>query len=271
MSTPEEIRSGGYIEVLPNIYSMVPNSIYHSTSGISKTDICNIHESIANYKMSKQFPQKETDPMIKGSAFHDLVLLPDVFNKSYTQGTTNTRTTKKWKDFVKSNPDKVVLTPQTWDDIHFMKDALLKNPVIKDVLLSDTILREVSIWVTHPSTQLSLKIRPDIIVDGVIYDLKSTVSPHSNAFIHSVYKWKYHVQSAYYQDVCSWNGMKIKDFKFLVVGSKPPYLTAIYNLNDELIAEGREFYREALTRYHNYLMTSDKWDGLPYGRETVTL
>jgi hypothetical protein len=79
------------------------------------------------------------------------------------------------------------------------------------------------------------------------------------------------MQSAFYSDVCRINGMTISDFVFLVVGSKPPYLTAVYNLNEDLVEEGRDKYKTAAMSYRNYLDSSDKWDGLPHGREIVTL
>ena len=271
MSAPSNIRNN-YEEVLPGIYSLVPNEVYHQSEGLSKTDLTDIVDySIATYQMRKNNPPRPTDPMIKGSAFHDLVLLPDEYKKNYLVGPTVSRSTKKWKEVAADNPDCIIITPGMSDDIHYMRDALYKNPTIRSILESDTILREVSIWQTDPSTSFIVKIRPDIITDGIIFDLKSTNSPHAKGFIHSVWKYSYHMQAAYYQYVATLNGMSISDFQFLVVGSKPPYLTAIYNLSDEVYNEGHDKFREALDIYNNYLHSDDKWDGLYYGRETVTL
>jgi hypothetical protein len=269
-AAPQNIRDG-YEEAIPGVYQLVPNEVYHSSNGISKTNVCDIHESISQYHMRKRSPTKQTDPMIKGSAFHDLVLLPEVYKRDYIVGPTIGKATKKHKAFQEEHPDRTVLTTGTADDIHYMRDALYKNPEIREVLESNTILREVSIWAHHPETNLLVKIRPDIIEGGIIHDLKSTINPHSRGFLHSVYKYSYFVQSPYYQDIAVLAGLKIKDFKFLVVGSKPPYLTAIYNLNDDLVEEGRAKYQEALLRYAAYKTGPDKWDGLIYGRETVTL
>lgn len=268
--TPKEIRSK-YTEVMPGVYELVPNEEYHASDGLSKTTICQIHESIALYQMMKASPQKPTDPMIKGSAFHDLVLLPGEYKKNYLVGPTIGKATKAHKQCVFDHPHKTVITSGTSSDIYSMRDALYDNPGIKKILDSKTTLREVSIWVKDPITGLTLKVRPDLISDGVIYDLKSTIAPHKEAFFYSIKKYNYHVQSSLYQDVALMNGMKITNFVFLVVGSKPPFLTASYDINTELLQEGRDKYREALTRYSNYLLSSDKWSGLSYGRETVTL
>ena len=259
-----------YDEVIPGVYALVPNEVYHASEGLSKTNLCDIHGSIAEYNMRKASPQKQTDPMLKGSAFHDLVLLPEVYKQTYLVGPTIGKATKANKQFILDHPHKTVITVGMSDDIHYMRDALHANPTIRRILESDTVLREVSMWVKHGGVDLLCKIRPDIIEGGVIYDLKSTIAPDVRPFLHSVYKYKYHVQSAYYQDTANLNGLKITNFKFLVVGSKPPYLTAVYDLNADLIEEGADIYYAALLKYRKYL-DGDKWDGLDYGRETVTL
>ena len=270
MKIPKEIVDG-YTEILPSIFELVPNNTYHQVDGLSKTNLCDISESVSYYHMKKNKPDDPTDSMIKGSALHDLVLLPDEFKKNYVVSPVHTKTAKAYKKCIEDNPDKMVLSIRDSDDVHYMRDSLYANPSIRSILESKSILREVSIWAEHPATGLLVKVRPDLISDGIIFDLKSTNSPHQFGFIHSVYKFQYQVQSAYYQDVCQLNGMTISDFQFIVVGSKPPYLTAIYNLNPELVEEGRARYNEALQTYKNYLDSDDKWDGLPYGREVVTL
>jgi len=270
MTAPNNITSK-YTEVMPGVYELVPNDEYHSSDGISKTNVCDIYESIAQYQMHKAYPQKPTDPMIKGSAFHDLVLLPDEYKKNYQVSSTKGKNTEAYKKCVLDHPHQTVITTGMADDIHYMRDALYDNPSIKEVLESKTILREVSCWVKDESTGLLLKIRPDIITDGIIFDLKSTIAPHSRAFLHSVYKYNYHVQSAYYQWCAYLNGMQITNFVFLVVGSKPPYLTASYDIDGDRLVEATDKYREALARYATYKTGNDKWAGLSYGRETVTL
>lgn len=260
-----------YEQVLPGVFAGVPNEVYHASDGISKTNIVDIDRSVAHYNMSKQYPTQQTDAMLKGSALHDLCLLPDFYHKHYKVSPTKGKNTKGYKDFVKQYPDNDVLTPQMADDVKEMRDAIFANPTMRDVLKSDTVLREVSIWARDPVTGLLLKIRPDIIHRGVIFDLKTTISPHPRAFIHSVYEYKYQVQAAYYLYVARLIGMQMDNFIFFAVGNKPPYLTAIYELNDDLVAEGEEFFRNSLSTYKKYLESDDDWDGLERGRELVTL
>lgn len=260
-----------YEEVIPGVYFPVPIEEYHAEDGVGKTNICDIHEAIKIYNLRKATPIKRTTALLKGSMIHDLAFLPDIYKQTYLVGPTIGDKTKAHKQCVEDNPDRIVVTPGMSDDVYAMRDALYDNPTIKEILDSDTVLREVSMWVNDPFTGILLKIRPDIIHDGIIFDLKSTITPHAKGFRHSVFTYNYHVQSALYQDVARINGLKITNFKFLVVGSKPPYLTAIYDLTEEDVQEGRDKYREGLTQYHAYLSGKDRWDGLSHGRETVTL
>ena len=261
-----------YEEVIPGVYQGVPNQVYHESEGISCSDIKELAKSIEHYEHRKEYPQGQTDAMLVGSALHDIVLLPNTYKNTYVVAPVKGKTTKAYRKCIVDNPGKDVLTQYQEENILNMRDSIYRNPTMRGILESDTILRESSIWVRHGSTGLVLKIRPDIIVDGVIYDLKTTsgdVSPRG--FINSVFKYKYHIQAPFYVDCATMNGMTISGFKFLVVGSVPPYSTAIYDLNADTMEEGRDIYRLALYRYGNYLVGDNIWKGLVHGRETVTL
>ena len=271
MMVPQHIKDNCE-EVIPGVYGGVPNEAYHSTDGISCSNIKDLDKSIEHFEHREQFDSKQTDAMLVGSGLHDRALLPNVYYKEYIVSPVKTKTSKAYNTFKKEHPDKYIIMPHQEQNIESMYHALYKNPTIKEILQSDTILKETSIWSKDTITGLLLKVRPDIIVDGICYDIKTTsgdVSPRG--FISNVFKYKYHIQVPFYLDVLSMNGMSINEFKFLVVGSVPPYSTAIYDLNDDLIAEGRDIYRRALNRYSNYLLGVDTWAGLVHGRETVTL
>ena len=269
MTHAPKIIQETYPEIIPGVYSGIPNEKYHEVDGYSHSNLVNIEKSISTYNYRK-LHQETTDAMIMGSAFHDLVLLPDEYKNTYIVSTVKGKNTKAYKDLVKDNPTKVVLTPGVADTIRRMRDSMMANPTMREHLESSTTLREVSIWAECPETRLIRKIRPDLIHNGLIIDLKSSISPTPGGFRHSVFEYKYHIQSAYYQDTSKLIGLDIQDFLFFVVGKTPPYLTAIYNINEELLEEGRTRYMNALKRMAEYLVT-EEWDGLEQGREVVTL
>jgi len=267
-AVPQEISST-YDLLAPSCYAGVPNQLYHALPGISSSQIPDILESPATYELRQQNPPAQTDAMLKGEVTHTLVLQPQLYEKNFKVSPTKTKG-KAWAALAEKYPEHTIISPGMADDAFRMRDSLYANPTIRDLLEKNTEWREVSIWVNDPQTHLVCKIRPDMIVDGVIYDLKTTISPQWRAFKHSIWKWNYFISAPYYMDMARIAGLDIHGFRFIVVGNKPPHNTAIYELDKDWMDEGRSQYREALNSYWNYLM-GDGWSGLPYGREIKTL
>lgn len=268
--TPDNIRAVG-TKVHSGCYLNVPFEDYLNAVGMSKSKICDINESVATMLWKEEHPQKQTDAMLKGSALHDRVLLPDLYEYQYVKGPTNDKRTKKWHSFVSSVAPRTVLTPKMEEDVACMSSALWDNEYIRSIVTAPTTWREVSCWAHHHEFQVMCKFRPDIIVDNWIYDIKTTNAPQWRPFRHTVFAFHYHVQAAFYVDMANSLGLDIEGFRFLVVGSKPPYDTAVYELDMDLMEEGREFYRSGLKAYSDYLTSSDRYAGLPYGRDVVTI
>ena len=169
MKAPKDISSR-YNEILPGVYELVPNSTYHKSDGLSRSNVCDIEDSIKMYLMRKNNKEEPSDAMIKGSALHDLVLLPDEYKKNYVVSPVHTKSAKAYKKCIEDNPGKTVISIRDSDDIYRMRDALYENPTIKNILDQSSVLREVCIWVEHPVTGLLLKVRPDLIIDHTIKD-----------------------------------------------------------------------------------------------------
>ena len=62
MTAPNEIRDN-YEEVMPGVFAGVPNDLYHSVDGLSKTTICELAKSVSHYKMHKAAEHKPTAAM----------------------------------------------------------------------------------------------------------------------------------------------------------------------------------------------------------------
>ncbi len=260
-----------YKMLAPHCYAGVENVVYHASDGKSSSQIPDLLESPATYNLRADNPVKQTEPMLKGEVTHCVNLTPDLFDLLYKVSPVVTKTSKRWKAFAEEWPNHTIISPGMADDAFRMRDALHANPRIHSLLEENKEWREVSIWVQHPETGLVCKIRPDMICDDqYIYDLKTSIAPQWRAFKHSIWKWHYYISSPFYYDMARIAGLDVKGFRFMVVGSKPPHNTAIYELDFEWANEGRKQYLEALRSYRNYL-TGDGWDGLSYGREIKVL
>ena len=66
--------------------------------------------------------------------------------------------------------------------------------------------------------------------------------------------WKYawHVQAAFYMDVLGY-----KKFYFLASEKKAPYACQVYQLNDEMIYQGRQGYLKAIAQWKKYKETGE--------------
>ena len=65
------------------IISNMSNADYHSHAAVSKTQLDQIAKSPAHFKHARESETESTPAMIFGSAFHDYILLPEVFAESY--------------------------------------------------------------------------------------------------------------------------------------------------------------------------------------------
>jgi exodeoxyribonuclease VIII len=69
-------------------------------------------------------------------------------------------------------------------------------------------------------------------------DLKTTDDASPSAFAYSVKKYRYHVQAAMYCDAVG----PCEGFILIAIEKTPPYMVAVYYLNEADIQHGREEY-----------------------------
>lgn len=186
-----------------------------------------------------------------------------------------------WSDvqaeWLKNNGDRTVLTPEQWDQLHRMRDAVMAHPAARGVLERG---------------------------NNMVVDLKTCEDASLEGFSKSIANWRYDVQHPYYLDglreallqgnceppaegaaelsaywidkatgvLCRcrpdfWRG-KPNHFIFIAVEKKPPYAVGVYKLDDESVDLGRAVYRHDLARYAECKAT-DTWPG--YGDKIQTI
>lgn len=186
-----------------------------------------------------------------------------------------------WSDvlaeWTENNPGRIVLSPEVWEQIHAMRDAVMAHPAARAVLT---------------------------IMNDVIGDLKTTEDASPEGFAKSMANYRYDVQAPYYLDgvkkaleqgkcippvegasemsvywideatgvLCRcrpdwWRGYP-KNFVFIAVEKKPPYAVGVYVLDSASTEIGRAIYQHDLQVYAECL-ASDKWPG--YGDLVQTI
>ncbi|HHE3631934.1 TPA: PD-(D/E)XK nuclease-like domain-containing protein [Pasteurella multocida] len=252
---------------MAHVIENMTNADYHAHSAISKSGLDLIEKSPAHFFYAER---EKTKAMIIGSAFHDLVLLPDVFNQSYIIKPDKLNlATKEGKEWKAQAEDKEILTQDEFEQINAMRESVLAH-YSASKLLSQGKPETSIFW--KDEIGVECRCRPDFIHStGVIVDLKTTNDASPKGFAKSVAEYRYHVQDAYYS-----NGYKHafgelpRGFVFIAVEKKPPYAVGVYTLDDMAKLEGEMRFKENLETYKQAL-EQGVWNAFSKNIETLSL
>lgn len=258
--TEEKARSGCFV-------TGMPNDVYHSYAGVSKSGLDLINRSPAHYRYGTK--REPTSSMVLGSAIHAAILEPDWFKMKYVLlKDVNDRRKAEYKAAVSVHGAELVLIAGDADRVSGMQEVVYANSECRDLLtpLSE-YATELSAFIECPETGVLMRCRYDFLAyqKGYTVDLKSSRSSAPNEFSKSVYNYRYHVQDAMYSDIYKLITGKNIDFKFLVVESDAPHVPMIYTLTDETKSIGFAEYRRNIETYAECIKNNE-WPG--YG-ETV--
>ena len=258
---------------MPQIIHGMPNADYHASPAISKSGLDKIAKSPAHYRAAKEAPAEITDVMVIGSAFHDYILLPEIFQTAYTvlpdDFDGRTKEGKALMSAIKES-GQTVLKSEWVENIKGMAAAVAAHPKAAALLTGGH--PEVSIFWQDADTGIDCRCRPDYINPaGIIVDLKSTLDASPAAFAKSCANLRYHVQDAfysegYYQAAGTWP----RGFVFIAVEKTAPYAVACYTLDDVAKEKGRELYQQDLQTLQA-AQAANAWPAYSDQIETLTL
>ena len=240
---------------------------YHKdTTKVSKSGLDLINKSPLHYwnrYLNPKSVEKKTAALTVGGAFHCRILEPGEWGKRYAIAPSTDRRTKDgkeiWTRFQENHKDYEIITRDEDYMIERMTDAIWAHNQASLILKKLTITEQVF---THDD----LKCKPDGITSlNIVVDLKTTDDASPYAFGRSAAKYRYDVQAALYTDVLEANGHIVEGFVFIAVEKNPPYAVAVYVIEDEDIARGREKYLENLKTWRECKATN-KWPGYTMGK-----
>lgn len=247
------------------IYDDLGNAEYHGADGISKSGLDLIARSPAHYKYAQDHPQESTDSMDKGTLVHTLVLEPGQVDEQYAvmPSTIKQRRGKEYEAFKASAGDRHILTASQMNEAQRIASAVRANPVaVRIIEGADAI--EQSVFAEEFETGVLCKCRPDIRTNSRLYDLKTTRNSAGRSFAHSARNFRYHVQAAFYLDVCRWAGIDVDKFGFIAVDTDvmPYQCTVFHSMSDGTMDQGRGLYLSDLKTYAQCVETGE-WPGYP--------
>lgn len=224
---------------------------YHNiTDRISKSGLDKIAKSPAHFKT----PQIETDAMRIGRITHEFILegVQNVVTSPFDS--FRTKEAREWRD----SQTKPIITTSELETIYAMREAVLRHPEAAR-LLSDG-QAEQTFFFDEPTTGAPCRCRTDWMTsDGVVVDLKTTTDASPKGFAKAVWKFRYHVQDAFYTDgIEASTGCRPTDFVFIAVEKTAPFGVGVYRLSEGLREEGRELYLEDVKTWQE-CMSRNEW------------
>ena len=268
---------------VPGIYPDVPEQVYHRGAGISQSALKTFGDkSPKHYKYELDNPKKPTGAMQFGSLLHTTILQPEHLIETTVKGPNCERRSKadkaNWESFYSSVGDRIMLDANgavvtrsedgKWMTDHELnleladtiKFSMMENPLAVQALAEGK--SEVSLYSEDEETGILKRCRIDRLHDvgNAIADVKTTEDASPKAFMKSIANFGYHIQAAYYLDICNDLDLGKECFIIIAQEKKPPYATATYQIAEEAIDIGRGLYRMWLNRLSDCI-AKDEWPG----------
>lgn len=230
--TPRESRLIAPPE--PGIYPAVEDETYHSWDCMSRSQIVKRLQGrpLAWIRHQAEQPEEgETSALAVGRAFHLAVFEPDRFGEEVEVGPTKTRTSKAWAEAQADNPGATMVSDAEYEMVQRMTAAVYAKPAARTFLDSIDMVETSVVGELHGCP---VKVRLDALSGSTsaILDLKSTRDASPIEFEKAIHNYGYHIQGDLYQTVALQQGVRAAHFVMICAEKEPPYLVAVYRLNE---------------------------------------
>ena len=218
----------------------MPHEAYRVVDALSYSTLkvfheCKIPSKFYDLHVSISKPVHTSTPdMEMGSAFHTLVLQPDLFAKTYAKAPQIRRGTKEWKEVEANNDGLILIKEENWETIHNMADRVFSNRCTRK-LLENGKAEESFFW-EEPRTGRCFKCRSDFRAGSFVVDLKTCqdAATSTTSFPKTVQSYKYHWQSYLYSKlIAQVTGQPVEGFIFIAIEKTYPYLVVPQTIDKE--------------------------------------
>lgn len=268
MSAPKSL-----LELPDGMHHDIPEALYHEKIlGLAnKGALDKVNRSPAHYLawVMGKLAQEESPALAFGKALHCRILEPTRFRRVYVVepdfGDCRKKENREHRDAWRAeHAGAEHVDAETMAALEGIAASIQAHP-IAETLLGGGAAEVTAKW-TDPETGIVCKARGDLWINelGTLVDLKSTEDARPDEFARSVWKYRYHVQEAWYRDGFKAAGADLEDFVFVAVEKKPPYAVAVYQLDEDAVTRGALAYEANLRRLAECI-ERDEWPA--YGAE----
>lgn len=247
-----------------------------SASGLKKLKI-----SPAHFLDDAEEETDASDAMLFGSAYHCLVLQPELFEKQYyifddsvvcgalvAKGAKSPRATndyKTWKEGEMSFADgKILLDKTDADKLKAMKDRLFNHSYARMLLTGGVNEQGFMGEIETEAGYIRVKYKPDHFNEKkkIIVDLKTTKDASKDGFPKQAGEFSMHIQASMYCDLMEKYSGDNRAFTFFFIAQekKKPYAFNIFECSPQFISQGR-FEYEMLLQLYKYCSENNHWPG----------
>lgn len=240
---------------------------YRAFQGVSISALKRITQSPAHYKWHLDHPQEQTPAMLLGTLTHLAVFQPELLPGKYAVKPDGmsfaTKEGKLWRD---SQTGPII----SYEDslaLDGMATSVKNNPTVSNWLLRGN--PEVSLFADHDNG-LQMKGRVDWMLrdEPVLLDLKTCED--ASAFEREAAQRQYHLQEAYYRQLCALNDVPVERFVFVVVEKNPPYGVRLVEYDTEAMVIAQAVNEDNLKTLDRCLR-SGEWPGYRATPEKIKL
>ena len=243
------------------IYPNLSNELYHADKGsLSRSSLKDFHRNPYYYysmHLNVDRPSREpTRDMLLGTAFHTLILEPEVFVKTYASEPKKVLLKDVGREAYEAYKascnelEKSKLVVLTYDELMMLKSmtkSLERDERIYSMIAEGEI--EKSFFWKDKSSGLMVKARPDVLQDNMIIDIKTIADALPHSFQRAMVDGWYHVQGAMIRDaIRTLENREISSVINICVEKKYPYCVGIYIIDEAALDYGEELYKSILLR-----------------------
>lgn len=215
---------------------------YDRLAAINWSSLKHMLKSPAHFRYASLQEQTDTDAMVLGRCVHLATLEPERFRREVAIWDGGTRRGKDWEEFKRANAGREILKPEPAALAKAIGEAAraAAGPLLAHGKT------EVTLQWTHLNG-LAAKGRVDFISDEFgIVDLKTCRSAAPHDFSSASARMLYHCQAAYYCDGFELAEKKRVPYTIVAVETTAPFVTAIYQLGEDVLQVGTETYQPLL-------------------------
>ena len=259
-----------------SLTSRMTRAEYVAIEAISVSRLKELKHSPQHYQYGLEHP-KQSDALTLGTATHVAVLEPERFINDFAvwerrtdAGAMAPRRGQYWDEFLRVAWGKTVLTTEERDMANTLAKAVRFDATANPYLAAG----EPEVTMQWDTDGRACKGRADWLTrvgdKPVLVGLKTARDCRPFAFGGQAAKLEYGMQWAFYYDgylACTGVAPRMIE---IVVESAPPHPVATYIIDQDIILQGRDNYREML-KILAECETSGEWPGPVVGEQFLTL